>query len=236
MRKTTPRGGAHVTRDTANSPVEVPSVDTRGRFGGLDVPAAFAGALAALGMLALLGVIASGWSSAYTLTLDRSAAVSATGLLVGLVIVAGSCLFGGWVAGRTARYHGAGNGMLAGVVLVLLGGGLGWLLGTMADEASPNFAMPSWLTQDATSNEAIVAASAAAGLALLCSALGGALGSFWHRRVDRSLVTETENAAFAPYPEGQRLVSAPPAYKEDDEQVVDLDRPKRTRARSRTSS
>jgi hypothetical protein len=249
MRSTSRKGGAHAKRDRSNDDrtnagvvEDRPVIGTRDRFGGLDLPAAFAGTMAALGMLAVLGAIASAWSSAYNQTLDRDEVLSITGLVAGLAIVIVSCLFGGWVTGRTARYHGSGNGLLTGVLLLVITAGLGWLLGNMADEAT-SFRMPDWITDDASSNEAITAAAVAAGIALLSCALGGALGSFWHRRVDRSLVTETENNAFAPYPEDQRLVTAPPAYEDRDDDtrdgdrdVVDLDEQPETRKRATARS
>lgn len=255
MRSTSRKGGAHAKRDRSNDDrvdndrvvQDRPVLGTRDRFGGLDLPAAFAGTMAALGMLAVLGAVASAWSTAYNQTLDRDEVISITGLVAGLAIVVVSCLFGGWVTGRTARYHGSGNGLLTGVLLLVLTAGLGWLLGNVADDAT-SFTMPHWITDDATSNEAITAAAVAAGIALLACAMGGALGSLWHRRVDRSLVTETENNAFAPYPEDQRLVTAPPAYDDDRDNdrdndgdrdrdrddVVDLDDEPETRKRATT--
>lgn len=233
MRTETRKGGAHVRRDTNDRVDTAPVVGTRERFGGLDLPAAFAGTMAALGMLALLGAIATAWFSAYNPDVTRDDVVSPTGALIGLAIVALSCLFGGWVAGRTARYSGAGNGFLTGLLLVLLAAGIGWLIGS-ADDTS--FSMPNWVTNDATSDQAVTTAAIAAAVALLICTLGGALGSFWHRRVDRSLVTETENNAFAPYPEEQRLVTPPRGYEETDEtDAVDepVDEGRTTKARTR---
>ena len=247
MGLTTRRGGAHVRRDS--DPITddriddrtddrtlrgtEPVVGTRERFGGLDVPAAFAGTMAALGMLALLGAIASAWINAYNADLTRSDVVSPAGLVVGLVIVVAASLFGGWVAGRTGRYTGAGNGLLTGLLLILATAGIGWLVGSQAQDGT-DFRMPSWITNDATSNAALVAAGVAALIALLCTTLGGSLGSFWHRRVDRSLVTETEQSAFAPYPEDQRLVRAPKVDENPDDMADE--EPVTTPATTRSTS
>lgn len=228
MRTKNRSGGAHVRRNNVstdrNWDDDRPVIDTRDRFGGLDLPAAFAGTMAALGMLAVLGAIAGAWSSAYGDNLSSAEVVSATGVIAALAIIVLSAMFGGWVTGRAARYNGSGNGLLTGVLLVLLGVGLSWLIGSQAEQ-SGNLSMPDWITQDTTSNEALMTAGLAALVALLSAALGGSLGSFWHRRVDRSLVTETENNAFAPYPEESRLVTAPTVDETGIDDEVDNDEP-----------
>lgn len=235
MRSTTRRGGAHVKRDadsvsdnsvndrSVRDDRAQPVVGTRDRFGGLDLPAAFAGTMAALGMLALLGAVASAWSSSYGQDLSRDEVISTSGAAIALAIIVVSGLFGGWVTGRASRYTGTGNGLLTGLLLIAAAAGIGYLLGSQA-EGNGNFRMPSWVTDDASSNEALIAAGIAAAVALVSAALGGALGTFWHRRVDRSLVAETvqdtHDEAYSPYPEEDRLVT-PPAV--DDRQLDDTD-------------
>lgn len=198
MRLTRHRG-AHETRGNraaqdANRP------DARTRFGGLDLPAALAGTMAALGTLALLGALATSWFNTYDQQLTRDDVVSTTGLAIGLGIVAVSSLFGGWVTGRSSRYEGAGNGLLAGLMLVLLGVGLAGLAASQSQEGT-SYAIPSWITQDASSTSALIAAGITVAVALVAAALGGVLGSFWHRRVDRALVRDVETQDFLPYPD-----------------------------------
>lgn len=96
--------------------------DTRARFGGVDIPATIAGALAALGTAALLAGIAAGAGSVgYQLGLDGDTDdVTTAGLIAGLATLALAFLIGGWVAGRVARYDGGRNGLLSVLWFVLL--------------------------------------------------------------------------------------------------------------------
>lgn len=207
MRLTRHRGSHEVdSRRTAHRDV-VPEPDARTRFGGLDLPAAFAGTMAALGSLALLGAIATSWFNAHSQTLTRSEVVSTSGLSVALGIAFVSALFGGWVTGRSARYEGAGNGLLTGLLLVLLSVGVAALAASQSQEGT-SYAIPSWITDDATSTSALIAAGVTAGVALVGAVLGGGLGSLWHRRVDRALVRDVEGQSFTPYPEEDRPVRA----------------------------
>jgi hypothetical protein len=195
MRLTRHRG-AH---ETARSRAAYDRPDVRSRFGGLDLPAALAGTMAALGTLALLGAIATSWFNAYDQELTRDDVISTTGMAVGLGIVVVSALFGGWVTGRSSRYEGAGNGLVTGLLLVLLSAGIVGLAASQSQEGT-SYAIPSWITQDATSSSAMIGAGITALAAVIAAVFGGVLGSFWHRRVDRALVRE-ESQDFLPYPD-----------------------------------
>src|SRR5690242_18761528 len=101
-------------------PVEI--VDVRQRFGGIDLGASIAGALAALGVTVLLGGIAGSIGTVgYQFDVERGTdTLSAGGLIAGLVILVAAFLIGGWVAGRIARYDGGKNGLLTAVWFIAL--------------------------------------------------------------------------------------------------------------------
>jgi hypothetical protein len=187
--------GAHASRHAVD--------DVRDRFGGLDLPAAFAGTFAALGAVALLSALAASWLNAYDAQLTRSDLVSTTGGAIALGILVLSGLFGGWVTGRCSRYEGAGNGVLTGLLLILLGAGLTSLAASQSQDDTA-FSLPSWVTEDATSNSALVGLAIALAVVLVATTIGGLLGSSWHRRVDRALVRNVEDNDFVPYPDFDR--------------------------------
>lgn len=177
--------------------------DVRDRFGGLDLPAAFAGTFAALGAVTLLTALATSWLNAYDEQLTRNDLVSTTGgaIVLGILVLSG--LFGGWVTGRCSRYEGAGNGVLTGLLLILLAAGLGALAASQSQDGT-SFSIPAWVTEDATTNSALVGLAIALAVTLVSSTIGGLLGSFWHRRVDRALVRTVEDNDFVPYPDFDR--------------------------------
>lgn len=187
--------GAHATRHA--------TADVRHRFGGLDLPAALAGTLAALGALALLSALATSWLNTYDDRLTRSDLVSSTGGAVALGVLVLSALFGGWVTGRCSRYEGAGNGVLTGLLLILLAAGLGALAASQSQQGT-SFSLPTWVTEDATSNSALIGLGIAIAITLVATTVGGLLGSFWHRRVDRALVRSVEDNDVVPYPDFDR--------------------------------
>ena len=117
--------GVRVTRAGDDVGVQ----EARSRFGGVDIPATVAGALAALGTAVLLaGVLAGVGSYGYQLGRDNVAdELSLGGLIGGLLTLLVAFLVGGWVAGRVARYDGGRNGLLTAVWFVLLAGGTGAL-------------------------------------------------------------------------------------------------------------
>lgn len=181
--------GSDISVERAHS--EIPLAEARSRFGGLDVPAVIGGALAGLGTAALLGGIAgaigleTGQGDAETLAL--------AGLAGALVVVALSALLGGWVAGRAARYDGARNGLLAGLLMALLLA----LMGAAGAYSAADGGLPVSLDSERLTTAALIAA----GLALLVSALAGALGgrsgARWHRDVDDVVVGTRPGAVAA---------------------------------------
>jgi len=170
-------------------------IATRERYGGLDIPAGIAGMFAAIGMLALLGALASALlgSIAFqsgTLLADGQEA-TLTALIVGGVVLFVAFAFGGWTAGRIARYSGALNGAMTAVMFFLLGAilaGLGALIASefnLFDELQvASASLPNWFSQDTMTTGAIVSAVASILLTLFGGILGGLLGQRWHERAD----------------------------------------------------
>lgn len=204
----TRRRGAHDVRSrndhqpTLYDDVD-PGPDARSRFGGLDLASAFAGTMAAVGALGVLGALATSWFNASGAQLTRDDVLSSTGLGIGLAIVVLASVFGGWVTGRSSRYEGAGNGLLTGLLLLLVSAGVVALAASQS-QAGTDYAIPSWITDDATSPQALTAMGITAGIAVVCAVLGGLLGGLWHRRVDRAVVRDAEARDFTPYPDEKR--------------------------------
>lgn len=202
MARTTTRGGAGVLRarptdrhlriDDDGNTVEV--VDVRQRFGGIDIGASLAGALAALGVTVLLGAIAGSIGTiGYQLDVERGAdTLSIGGLAVGFVILAAAFLVGGWVAGRIGRYDGGPNGLLSAVWFIVVAaalGGAGAWLGDKYDVFA-DLPVPQWFNESATTTVAIVTGIVAAIVMLAAGFLGGVVGARYHARADEYLASE----------------------------------------------
>ena len=183
---------------------DLPRAEARHRFGGLDVPAFLAGAVAGLGTLAVLAAVAAALGTVGYQQGVGSDELSTAGLATGLVVLFLALLAGGWVAGRSARYDGARNGLLAAGLFVVLTAGIG-ALGSRVDgaqetagEAASSVDLPTWLP-DATTSAAVATGLLALLVVLAAGALGGSLGARWHRRVD-DLLVRTVPGGIAPYP------------------------------------
>jgi hypothetical protein len=186
--------GVRVTPVTEDVGLE----EARARFGGVDIPATLAGALAALGTAALLaGILAGAGTYGYQLGLDNAEEkLTAAGLIGGLVTLFVAFLVGGWVAGRVARYDGGRNGLLTALWFVLLAAATA-ALGAWAGEeynVFRNVNLPQWFDTDALTVAAI--ASGLLALAVMFGAgwLGGRLGERYHRHAD-SVVAGTRPGA-----------------------------------------
>lgn len=169
---------------------ETPIEEARRRFGGFDLPAAFAGMLAALGLTVLLAGIAGAAGSVGYRNGADSSDLSMGGLITGLAVLLVAFLVGGWVAGRMARYDGVLNGLTCAVLFLALMAGLAGV-GNWLDDRYDFFdevRLPQWFTSPDTTAAAI---SAAVGIAVvLCAAaLGGARGARYHRKADQVIVT-----------------------------------------------
>jgi len=187
--------------------------EARNRFGGIDVPAAIAGTLAALGMSVLLGGLlaaagllrygdnaaeaaadaANATGAATETTLAAGAAITA------LVIALLSVAFGAWVAGRMARYDGGRNGILTAVLYVLSLAGLsaaGLGLGQEATNGEVGVRLGDLTDSDAFGPLGIAGALGAIALLLLTGWAFGRLGTRFHRKAD-AYIAGTRDGAIA---------------------------------------
>lgn len=165
---------------------ELPRVEARTRFGGVDPMAVLGGTVAAVGSLVVLSALAGAVGRIGYEQGTGADQLPVAGLVAGLVVLALSLLLGGHVAGRVARYEGKRNGLLAGLVFV----GLTALLAgaASASDRVRDLQLPRWL--DAGSLTVAALASAVTGLIVVLGAatIGGALGARYHRRVDDVLL------------------------------------------------
>ena len=170
----------------------------RSRFGGIDIPATIAGALAALGTAVLLAGIGAGAGTyGYQLGLDNATEdLTLAGLIAGLAALGLAFLIGGWVAGRVARYDGGQNGVVTALWFVLLAGAAAALGAWAGDEYNVfrNVNLPQWFDADALTPAAIATGLLALVVMLLAGWTGGRLGERYHRRAD-SLVARTRPGA-----------------------------------------
>ena len=169
-------------------------VEAHRRFGGIDFPAAFAGMLAALGLTVLLAGIASaagsyGYYERGTDTTD----LTVGGVVAGFAVLLVSFLFGGWVAGRMARYDGMRNGILTAVLFVLLAAAIAGLGAWAGDEYDffGQVNLPDWFT-DIDRGSALASAIGGVIVMVLAAGLGGSLGAGYHRRADAVIVDAPE--------------------------------------------
>ncbi len=169
----------------------------RDRFGGLDVPASLAGMLVALALLLLLAGLASAAIGA--IAFQTGVEGNQEELSVGALITAGvvillAFLFGGWAAGRMARYNGALNGFMVAFWFVLLSIALA-VLGAIAGNTYNLFddlrvaqaSLPDWFSTDDITTGAIISSIAFAVLMVLGAILGGIWGTRMHRAADRTI-------------------------------------------------
>lgn len=130
--------------------------------------------------------------------IDRDGNISefeVIGFVVAAAVVFISFLFGGWVAGRMARYDGAINGVAVALwmlALVVLFTAAGVYFGSQYN-ALAYLELPDWINQidmDERSTTGIIGAIVGVVLMFLSAALGGKLGEKYHQRADNALVQE----------------------------------------------
>lgn len=177
---------------------------TASRFGGPDVAAAFSGLFAALGALAFISALISAGANEleYQLNLIDSEGelldASLVGAAIALVVVFLVFLFGGWVAGRMARYDGALNGMAAGLLFLVLAAVFA-LLGALVGAEYNAFGLaglPDWFSaiRPDTRTVASIVLMILFGAATLGGGyLGGRLGESYNERVDAALTASASN-------------------------------------------
>ena len=196
------------------SVTDVPDADVgiaqaRHRFGGVDIPATLAGALAALGVTVLVGgLLSAAGAFGYQLGLkDAATKLSVGGLVAGLGTLLVAFVVGGWVAGRVARYNGGMNGLLTALWFVLLAAltaGLGAWLGDKYN-VFRDVDLPQWFSNNALGTAAVVSGVVAVAVMLAAGWFGGWLGGRYHQRADRVAARTRPGAIGVP----RRVVRAP---------------------------
>lgn len=161
------------------------TAEARRRFGGVDLPAAWAGAFAAIGFTVVLGAVVAG---ILAIAHDQGATtedLSYAGVVTGLGLLVLGAYAGGWVAARMARYDGGRNAALSTTLFALLTGAAGgfaaWL--HRSHDVAGGVQFPDWLEYPST--VAVIGVGAATlVVGLLAAELGGAMGGRYHRRAD----------------------------------------------------
>jgi len=177
-------------RGTHDRVLATATAEARRRFGGTDVPAASAGALAAIGFTVVIGAVAAGIMA---IAHDRGSStddLSYAGFVTGLALLVVGALVGGWVAARLARYDGGRNAALSAILFALLAGATtavaAWL--HRSHDLASGVTFPDWLEHPSTLGVITVAAATLV-VGLITAELGGALGSRYHRRADAVVAT-----------------------------------------------
>jgi hypothetical protein len=177
----------------------------RSRFGGFDFPASLAGMLVALASTLILAGLASAVVGA--LAFQTGVTLNEEEISLGALITAGaviflSFLFGGWAAGRMARYNGALNGFMVAVwflvllvVLAVLGAVAGDVYNLFGDLQVAKASLPNWFSADDVTTGAIISSVAFALLMGIGAVLGGIWGTRMHRKADREIAAPTHDDA-----------------------------------------
>ena len=173
----------------------------RTRFGGFDLPASVAGMMVALASTLILAGLAS--AVVGSLAFQTGVTLNEEEISLGALITAGAViflafLFGGWAAGRMARYNGALNGFMVAVwflvllvVLAALGVVAGDVYNLFGDLQVAKASLPNWFSADEATAGAIISSLAFVLLMVVGAVLGGVWGTRMHRRADREIAAPT---------------------------------------------
>lgn len=191
---------APVAEPVAAAPVAQPVLVGRDRasasFGGADLGATLAATFMAIGVFVVLGGMLAAWlGDGGTFKLDTGVD-SLTALSTGTVVAGFATLFvayliGGWAAGRMSRYDGSINGMLLTpwtIVLALVSAGLGSWVADKYDVFS-QISLPR-IDFSMITAEGALAVIVGLIVMLIAGALGGALGTIFHRRADKAMMVD----------------------------------------------
>ncbi len=165
------------------------------RFRGLNLGAACFGWLVVIGIAALLTAILSATGAAIALTqsgvVNNGTALTVTGAVLLLVVLAIAYYTGGYVAGRLSRFSGAVQGIGVWVIGVLVTVALA-IAGAIAGakyNVLDQLRLPTIPVNGQTfAGGAAVALVIIAVVTLLAAVLGAMTGLRYHHRVDRAIV------------------------------------------------
>jgi hypothetical protein len=166
------------------------------RFGGLNGGAAFFGWLVAVAVSVLLtgiiGAIAAGIGSTTQMSqADAESQVGDIGLAAAVVLVVVLMIgyfCGGYVAGRMSRFSGSSQGLgvwITGLIVSIAMIALGAIFGQQYDIFN-RVSLPRLpISTDSLTVAGVIAAVVVLAGTLIAALAGGALGTRYHRRVDR---------------------------------------------------
>lgn len=175
--------------------VQVPPVGVRERFGGSKLGAAFFGWLVAIGMTVLLTGVVALVVAALGRNIDSvpfvadAATIGLAGMGAAAVVLAVAYFFGGYVAGRLARFDGARNGLLAwllGLIVAVLATVAAAVVGASTGLAAIIHLPTIPVDVSALTVSGAIVLALTVIVTALTAALGGRLGERFHRRVDRA--------------------------------------------------
>ena len=169
----------------------------RDMYGGVDWLASFLGFVFVAVVGALFSLIAGLVLAPLGFSLDLSGDDFGAAVITGLVLVAVliflAYFFGGYVAGRLARFDGGRNGamlllwtFIAVALLVLAGGVFGGFLPGGFSDAIQNNVLSTIGSLSGLGVVGVIVAAGALLAALLGGVLGGRLGSRYHAEIDRT--------------------------------------------------
>jgi hypothetical protein len=120
---------------------------------------------------------------------QQAKTVGLAGGIALLVVLFLAYLAGGYVAGRMARFDGPRQGLavwIIGLVVVVVLAAAGWILGSQYNVLK-NLNLPRIPVDEGTATTAgIITLVAILVVTLVGAVLGGALGTRFHRRIDRA--------------------------------------------------
>jgi hypothetical protein len=181
-------------------------IDARG---GISGGAILTGVVVAFGAMFLLSAIVGGVLTAIGVSatdVSTSEAIQA-GLGAGIALVVAqflSYLWGGYTAGRMARGAGVANGLLVPFLAILVAVAVGAVVASLG--ATANLNLPFSTNRLPLENDFVVDWGLAISLAALAAmflggALGGALGSRWHTKLERRTLDEAPATTTEPVAE-----------------------------------
>jgi amino acid transporter len=171
--------------------------DVRVDHGGLDAPASLTGALVAIAVMAIIASVLGAIFSGFALDVYHSGPngnQTVFGAILGALVLLIAFFWGGWTAGRSARYGAAANGLMV-VVWTVAIGALLVLVGHLSSSDQPllDGQIPSWLNDFSFKGDALISGLAGLAIMVIGALFGAARGVGYHRRLDRELLAEPED-------------------------------------------